>query len=224
MFTGGYSIYESKRTQHPDVYAFPSSIDKAHFAQARTGITEPEDQKNIPHPRFGFYGVVDERFDIELLREVAALRPEWHWVIIGPIVKIDPALLPQADNIHYLGGKDYKVLPAYLSSWDVATMPFAINESTKFISPTKTPEYLAGGKPVVSTPIRDVVRPYGDQGLVHIAATSEEFVVALEKALQQRNDQQWLAETDAFLADISWDHTWKNMVNLMQIALTEKSK
>jgi glycosyltransferase involved in cell wall biosynthesis len=180
--------------------------------------------RKIPHPRFGFYGVVDERFDIELLREIAALRPEWHWVIIGPVVKIDPATLPQAQNIHYLGGKDYKELPTYLSSWDVATMPFAINESTKYISPTKTPEYLAGGKPVVSTPIRDVIRPYGDQQLVHIASTAPEFVTALEKALQQREDQQWLAQTDAFLANISWDHTWQNMVSLIQIALTEKSK
>ena len=224
VFTGGHSIYESKRSQHSDVYAFPSSIDKAHFAQARNGIAEPEDQKNIPHPRFGFYGVVDERFDIGLLREVAALRPDWHWVIIGPVVKIDPAALPKADNIHYLGGKDYKELPKYLSSWDVATMPFAINESTRYISPTKTPEYLAAGKPVVSTPIRDVVRPYGDQALVHIASTAPEFVEALEKALQQRDDQQWLAQTDAFLANISWDHTWQNMVSLMQIALNEKSK
>lgn len=224
VFTGGHSIYESKRTQHPEVYAFPSSIDKAHFAQARTKMAEPEDQKNIPHPRFGFYGVVDERFDIELLREVANLRSDWHWVIIGPVVKIDPALLPQAENIHYLGGKDYKELPAYLSSWDVATMPFAINESTKYISPTKTPEYLAGGKPVVSTPIRDVIRPYGDQKLVHIAATAHEFVAALEKALLQRHDPEWLAQSDAFLANISWDHTWQNMVNLIQIAITEKSK
>jgi UDP-galactopyranose mutase len=224
VFTGGHSIYESKRTQHPEVYAFPSSIDKAHFAQARTNIAEPADQQNIPHPRFGFYGVVDERFDIELLGQVAALRPEWHWVIIGPVVKIDSAVLPQAENIHYLGGKNYKELPVYLSSWDVATMPFAINESTKYISPTKTPEYLAGGKPVVSTPIRDVIRPYGDQNLVHIASTAEEFEVALEKALAQRDDQEWLAKTDAFLANISWDHTWQNMVNLMQIALTEKLK
>ncbi len=224
VFTGGHSIYESKRTQHPAVYAFPSSIDKAHFAQARTGTAEPEDQKNIPHPRFGFYGVVDERFDIELLREVAALRPDWHWVIIGPVVKIDPASLPHAENIHYLGGKDYKELPTYLSSWDVATMPFAINESTKYISPTKTPEYLAGGKPVVSTPIRDVIRPYGDQQLVHIASTAPEFVNALEQALLQRDNPNWLAQVDAFLANISWDHTWQNMVSLMQIALTQKSK
>ena len=89
--------------------------------------------------------------------------------MIGPVVKIDPAILPRAENIHYLGSKSYQELPAYLAGWDLALIPFAINESTRFISPTKTPEYLAAGKPVISTPIRDVVTPYGDENLVHIA-------------------------------------------------------
>lgn len=223
VFTGGHSLYESKKTQHTDVYAFPSSIDKAHFAQARQSLTEPEDQRNIPHPRFGFYGVVDERFDIELLRGIAALRPDWHYVIIGPVVKIDPAVLPKSENIHYLGGKNYKELPVYLSGWDVALLPFALNESTKFISPTKTPEYLAGGKPVVSTSIKDVIRPYKDLELVHIADTPETFVAAIEKALAQRDDAEWLKKTDEYLANISWDITWQNMVGLMQEAVAKKS-
>jgi glycosyltransferase involved in cell wall biosynthesis len=222
VFTGGHSLYESKKEQHPEVYAFPSSIDKAHFAQARQNISDPADQAQIPHPRFGFYGVVDERFDIELLRSIASLRPDWHFVIIGPVVKIEPELLPQAPNINYLGGKNYKELPLYLSGWDVALLLFARNESTKFISPTKTPEYLAAGKPVVSTSIKDVVRPYGEQGLVHIADTPEDFVEAIEKALAQREDMDWLARTDDFLTDISWDTTWQNMVCLMQMSLTEK--
>ena len=223
VFTGGHSLYESKKTQHAAVYAFPSSIDKAHFAQARQTLPEPEDQKNIPHPRFGFYGVVDERFDIELLRGIAAMRPDWHYVIIGPVVKIDPAVLPKAENIHYLGGKSYKELPVYLSGWDVALLPFALNESTKFISPTKTPEYLAGGKPVVSTSIKDVIRPYKDLELVHIADTPETFVAAIEKALAQRDDTEWLKKTDEYLATISWDITWQNMVGLMQTAITKNS-
>lgn len=222
VFTGGQSIYEAKKNQHPEVYAFPSSIDKAHFAQARQALPEPADQANIPHLRFGFYGVVDERFDIELLRGIAALRPDWHFVIIGPVVKIDEAILPKAGNIHYLGGKNYQELPVYLSGWDVALLPFALNESTKYISPTKTPEYLAAGKPVVSTSIKDVVRPYGEKGLVHIADTPEDFVAAIDKALAQRTDAEWQAKTEAFLAGISWDITWQNMVGLMQIALTEK--
>ncbi|MGV3586103.1 MAG: glycosyltransferase family 1 protein [Adhaeribacter sp.] len=222
VFTGGQSIYESKKNQHSDVYAFPSSIDKAHFAQGRENLTQPADQANIPGPRFGFYGVVDERFDIELLRGMAALRPDWHFVIIGPVVKIDPADLPRAENIHYLGGKNYKELPVYLSGWDVALLPFARNESTKYISPTKTPEYLAAGKPVVSTSITDVIRPYGELGLVHIADTAEDFVAAIEKALAQREDTEWKAKTDEFLSGISWDITWQNMVGLMQIAVTDK--
>jgi len=222
VFTGGHSIYDLKKDQHAAVYAFPSSIDKNHFAQARQALTESQDQANIPHPRFGFYGVVDERFDIELLRGMAALRPDWHFVIIGPVVKIEASVLPQAENIHYLGGKNYKELPVYLSGWDVALLPFALNESTKYISPTKTPEYLAGGKPVVSTSIKDVIRPYGELGLVHIADTPETFVAAIEKALAQRDDADWLRRTDEYLADISWDHTWQNMVSLMQLALTEK--
>ena len=220
VFTGGQSLYESKMNQHPEVYAFPSSIDKAHFAQARQQVTEPADQAGIPHPRLGFYGVLDERFDIELLRGISALRPDWHFVMVGPVVKIDPADLPQAENIHYLGGKSYQELPVYLSGWEVALLLFARNESTRFISPTKTPEYLAAGKPVVSTSIRDVVRPYGDAGLVHIADTPQDFVAAIEKALLQNNDQDWLAKTDEFLSGISWDTTWQNMVCLMQIAMS----
>ena len=222
VFTGGQSIYESKKDQHPEVYAFPSSIDKNHFGQARQDLAEPADQANIPHPRLGFYGVVDERFDIELLRGLAALRPDWHFVIIGPVVKIDPADLPRAQNIHYLGGKSYKELPVYLSGWDVALLPFALNESTKYISPTKTPEYLAGGKPVVSTSITDVIRPYGELGLVHIADTPEDFAAAIEKALKQQDDPEWKRKTEEFLSGISWDITWQNMVGLMQLSLAGK--
>ncbi|HET9954038.1 MAG TPA: glycosyltransferase, partial [Polyangiaceae bacterium] len=160
VFTGGQALYESKKHQHRNVHAFPSSVDVAHFAKARVPQTEPADQASIPGPRLGFFGVVDERMDLELLAGVAAAQPDWHLVILGPVVKIDPAELPRAANIHYLGGKDYSQLPSYIAGWDVALLPFARNESTEFISPTKTPEYLAAGKPVVSTTIRDVVRPY----------------------------------------------------------------
>ena len=222
VFTGGHSLYDLKKSQHAALYAFPSSIDKTHFAQARQNLPEPADQASIPQPRFGFYGVVDERFDIELLRGISALRPDWHFVIIGPIVKIEESVLPRAENIHYLGGKNYKELPIYLGGWDVALLPFALNDSTKYISPTKTPEYLAGGKPVVSTSITDVIRPYGELELVHIADTPETFVAAIEKALTQRTDAEWLRKTDEYLADISWDNTWQNMVSLMQMALVEK--
>ena len=222
VFTGGHTLYEAKRAQHPDVHPFPSSIDKNHFGQARGPLAEPADQACIPHPRIGFFGVVDERLDIELLRELAQNHSEWQFVIIGPVVKIDPATLPRPANVHYLGGKDYKELPAYLKGWDVATLLFADNESTKFISPTKTPEYLAAGNPVVSTPIRDVVRPYGDLKLVHIAGNAADFGAAITQALTQRDDADWRQRTDDYLATISWDQTWQRMVDLMQTRLTAK--
>lgn len=223
VFTGGMTLYEAKREQHRDAHAFPSSIDKAHFGQARGELAEPADQAGIGHPRIGFFGVVDERLDIDLLGELAAGHPEWQFVIIGPVVKIDPATLPRLANVHYLGGKDYQELPAYLRGWNVATLLFADNESTKFISPTKTPEYLAAGIPVVSTPIRDVVRPYGELNLVQIAADADAFGRAIEAALAQREDANWRRRTDEYLATISWDQTWQNMVDLMQERLAAKT-
>ena len=211
VFTGGISLYEAKRTEHPNVHAFPSSIDVPHFAQAAAGkMAEPTDQADIPHPRAGFFGVIDERFDIALLASVAEIRPAMQFVILGPVVKIDPAMLPQGSNIHYLGGKTYAELPAYLAGWDVALLPFALNASTRFISPTKTPEYLAAGKPVISTPIRDVVRGYGDAGLVAIAETPETFAAALDKAMLPP-EKGWREAVSARLAQSSWESTWNSM-------------
>jgi glycosyltransferase involved in cell wall biosynthesis len=220
VFTGGLSLYEAKQHQHANVYPFPSSIDSAHFAQARNLLEEPRDQALIPHPRLGFYGVIDERMDLALLDGIAEAKPDWHLVIIGPVVKIDSALLPNHPNIHYLGSKSYQELPSYLAGWDVALLPFACNESTRFISPTKTPEYLAGGKPVVSTSIHDVVRPYGQQQLVHIADTVPEFVAAIEAALEQHQiDENWLQRVDDFLAQTSWDLTWNAMNDLIEAVI-----
>ena len=225
VFTGGQSLYESKVHQHPNVYAFPSSVDVAHFQKARNITQDPADQANIPHPRLGFYGVIDERMDLELLSGIALSRPDWHLVIIGPVAKIDPAVLPRHENIHYLSGKDYKDLPAYLAGWDLAMLPFARNESTRFISPTKTPEYLAAGKPVVSTSIRDVVRPYGQSGMVLIADTVAEFVAAAEKATQEDSKSSVrLRRVDAFLKQISWDRTWADMIHLIESAINVKAQ
>jgi UDP-galactopyranose mutase len=223
VFTGGQSLFEAKRDKHKRVFAFPSSIDVAHFRQARAISAEPEDQKNIPFPRFGFCGVIDERMDIELLGKMADLRPEWQFVMIGPVVKIADEDLPRRANIHYLGGKNYKDLPAYISGWDVALMPFAINDATRFISPTKTPEYLAAGKFVISTPIRDVVRPYYEKNLVEIAQTAEEFVAAGEKLLEAEKTE-WLARVDEFLSRMSWDKTFSEMSRLINDAIAEKPR
>jgi glycosyltransferase involved in cell wall biosynthesis len=174
---------------------------------------------DIPRPRIGFFGVIDERFDIDLLKNMAALKPGWQFVIIGPTVKIDPADLPQASNIHYLGSKSYDELPSYLAGWDVAMIPFARNESTRYISPTKTPEYLAGGVPVVSTSIQDVVTPYGKENLVYIADEPAEFINGIEWALLNKSNPEWLKAVDDFLANISWDVTWLKMMLLIQSKL-----
>lgn len=211
VFTGGMSLYQAKRGKHRNVHAFPSSVDKAHFAKARNAKgAEPESQAHIPHPRIGFYGVVDERMDLELVENVARLRPEYQFIVIGPVVKIDPATLPRLENIHWLDGRSYTELPQYLSEWDAAFMPFALNESTRFISPTKTPEFLAAGLPVVSTAITDVVKPYGKLGLVEISRSAEEMASAID-LMMARPRETWLKEVDAYLATISWDSTWSQM-------------
>jgi len=223
VFTGGQSLYEAKKDKHKSVHAFPSSIDVAHFKQARDITDEPEEQKQIAHPRLGYCGVIDERLNINLLAEVADFRPDWQFVMIGPVVKISDEDLPRRANIHYLGGRNYQELPSYLAGWDVALMPFALNESTRFISPTKTPEYLAAGKPVISTPIRDVVRPYGEMNFVFIASTAEEFVAACDKALEENRTEK-LARVDEFLAQNSWDKTWSKMANLIDDIVKKGTK
>jgi UDP-galactopyranose mutase len=224
IFTGGQSIYESKRSKHSNVHAFPSSIDLPHFAQARMVQSDPPDQAGIPHPRVGFFGVLDERFDSALVSEVALLRPHVHFVFLGPVVKIDPAQLPTAPNIHYLGSKSYAELPRYLAGWEAAILPFAMNDSTRFISPTKTPEYLAAGKRVVSTPIKDVVTGYGMIGLVEIAGAALEFATALDRAISAGHDAEWTRRVERKLAESSWDLTWAAMRAEIDAARDRKSK
>lgn len=223
VFTGGFSLFEAKKQSHPNIHPFPSSIDKAHFQAARSLLPEPSDQACIRGVKLGFYGVIDERFDQELIRDIAEKRPDWDFVLIGPVVKIDPAELPRADNIHYLGPKGYKELPSYLSGWDVALIPFLLNESTRFISPTKTPEYLAAGKPVVSSAISDVVVPYQKLGLVSIGHDADSFISAIEYELGSRGNQAWLADVDRYLSDKSWQHTFASMQRLMLSAGEKKS-
>lgn len=229
VFTGGQSLYEAKRVHHPSVHAFPSSVEAEHFAKARTATPEdePEDQRAIPHPRLGFFGVVDERMDLELLARTADLRTDLQLVVLGPIAKIDPARLPRRPNIHYLGPKDYAELPWYIAGWDVAIMPFALNEATRYISPTKTLEYLAAGKPVVSTAIHDVVRPYGEAGLVRIASGPADLVAAVQSALDEKETSagaQRRASCDAFVAKTSWDRTWRHMNALLEASAARNRK
>jgi glycosyltransferase involved in cell wall biosynthesis len=226
VFTGGSSLYEAKKDRHRNVHCFPSSVERTHFLKARARQIQPGDQEELPRPRLGFYGVIDERFDAELLAKIAEMRPGWSFVMVGPVVKIAPEDLPHGQNIHYLGAKTYAELPAYLSGWDVALMPFAMNESTEFISPTKTPEYLAGGKPVVSTPVKDVVRHYGRLQGVFIAGDPESFVAACEEALELSHNPEsgWLAEADLLLSATSWDTTQARMAGLVAELLGTRRK
>ena len=219
VFTGGPSLFEAKRALRPDIHLFPSGVDAGHFHPARSRQRDPADQARIPRPRLGFYGVLDERLDPALLAAAAAARPDWQFVLVGPLAKLEPEDLPRAANLHLLGSKPYAELPAYLAGWDVALMPFALNEATRFISPTKTPEYLAAGCPVVSTAVPDVLRQYAGCAGVQVAPGTADgtdgFVAACERAMALPR-QAWLPEADALLADRSWDAIWDWMAALIE--------
>jgi UDP-galactopyranose mutase len=215
VFTNSQFLYEAKKQNHHNTHLLPSSVDYDHFSQSRMTLVEPEDQMNIPHPRIGFYGVIDERFDLNLLKKMAELRPEFQFIMVGPIAKVDLTSLPMKANIHYLGKKDYHTLPLYLSGWDCTFIPYALNDSTRFSNPTKTPEFLASGKPVVSTSIPDVIHPYADAKIVYIADHPEHFVECIEKAINESTyDPEWLERVDHFLEGKSWDATFIQMANL----------
>jgi glycosyltransferase involved in cell wall biosynthesis len=213
VFCGGASLYRRMQVRHVSAHCFPSSVDLGHFRSARSGLPDPADQAGLRRPRIGYAGVIDERIDLDLIDRVAAARPGVEIVLVGPLAKIDEADVPDRPNIHRLGMKAYAELPAYLGGWDVGWMPFAQNEATRYISPTKTPEYLAAGLPVVSTPIHDVVDPYGRNGLVAIAETVEDTCAAIDAALGGRTAAQ--DRVDAFLATRSWDRTWSAMAQLI---------
>jgi len=224
VFTGGQSLYQAKKNQHANIHPFPSSIEVEHFAKTRElkALTQAKEDKPLT---LGFYGVIDERFDINLIKEMATARPEWQFNLIGPVVKIDPATLPQNSNIKYLGPKSYQELPEQMTTWDIALIPFMINESTKFISPTKTPEYLAAGLPVISTAIRDVVNPYGIKQLVYIGNNAEDFIAAAEQELAKTTSVKhaWLKKVDSFLSQNSWSKTYQAMLKLTKQVLIDKA-
>ena len=219
VFTGGPSLYEAKKNRHPNAHCFSSSVDAAHFRQALDAAISHPDQAHVAGPRLGFYGVIDERFDTGLVREMAAAHPEWQIVLVGPVVKIDPAELPRAENVHYMGQRGYQELPKFLAGWDVCLLPFAMNESTKFISPTKVLEYMAAEKPSVSTPITDVKVPYGD--VVAIAETPAEYIAACERMLAQSAEENaaMAKRMREVVANTSWDKTAARMHELISNAV-----
>ena len=209
VFTGGIELYEKKSKGHGNVHFFGCAVEYDHFAQAQEAGPIPDDLAAIPGPRVGWFGVVDERVDYDLLRSMAASRPDLSFVMVGPAVKVDPAGFPQAPNLHWLGGRDYKELPLYCRGYDVCMMCFALNEATEFINPTKALEYLATGKPVVSTAVKDVVRQYGDT--VAIAHSPEEFLERIDAALA--GGQQGMVERGIEKAKAA---SWENTVGAMQ--------
>jgi glycosyltransferase involved in cell wall biosynthesis len=219
VFTGGPSLYQSKRDRHANAHCFSSSVDAKHFRQAQDRSISHPDQAHIPHPRLGFYGVIDERLDVELVSKMADAHPEWQIVMVGPVVKIDPATLPKQSNVHYMGQRTYDQLPKFLAGWDVCLLPFAMNDSTKFISPTKVLEYMAAELPAVSTPITDVKVPYGD--VVAVAGTPEEFIAACERqlALNETERQQMAKRMREVVAGTSWDLTASRMHELIESAV-----
>jgi UDP-galactopyranose mutase len=224
VFTGGPSLYRAKQALHDNVHCFPSSVEADHFGRARDAAIDHPDQRDMPHPRLGFFGVIDERFDPVAISLLADAHPEWQVVLVGPVVKIDPAMLPQRKNIHYMGQRSYQELPQFLAGWDVALLPFAMNESTRFISPTKVLEYMAAEKPIVSTPVADVVAPYGH--IVHIGRDSQSFVAACEYALHElptAHDKRVTMMRNVVKAT-SWDATAQKMHELIEAATRRAPK
>ena len=215
VFTGGPSLYEAKKDRHANAHCFSSSVDAKHFRQALDSAISHPDQAHVAGPRLGFYGVIDERFDTDLVRQMAAAHPEWQIVLVGPVVKIDPAELPRADNVHYMGQRNYDELPKFLAGWDLCLLPFAMNDSTKFISPTKVLEYMAAEKLSVSTPITDVKVPYGD--VVAIASTADEYIAACEQMLAAADDEKTrlVERMRDIVANTSWDKTASRMHELI---------
>ena len=211
VFTGGVSLWEAKRHRHANVHAFPSAVDLAHFVQGRYTQPEPRQLARIGTPRFVYSGVIDERINLGLVRRLAETGLG-EVVLVGPVAKIKEAEVPKHRRIHRLGMQPYETLPSLFAHADVGLMPFAMNEATRFISPTKTPEYLAAGLPVVSTPVRDVVRTYGDLPSVLIAHDADAFVAACAAALHTDGPS---AEADRRLVTMSWDRTWDAMERLI---------
>ena len=214
VFTGGRKLYEAKAPLHPCVHFFGCGVDIEHFSKAQSPDTIiPEDLRNLSGPTIGYFGVIDERLDYELIAHLSRSKPKWNIVMVGPVVKVNPEGLPQAPNIHWLGQRDYHVLPNYVKCFDVCMMPFALNEATEYINPTKTLEYMAARKPIVSTAVADVVKNFAP--IVRIAHSHEDFIRQVDTL---RNPED--AELDAGLA-MARNSTWDYIVGEIEKLITD---
>jgi len=218
VFTGGPTLYRQRQHRHPRVFCFPSGVDRAHFASPGQPSAASRSLSQMRRPVIGFYGVIDERMDMDLVAQLADLRPDWNFALVGPLAKIRPEDLPVRSNIRHFGMQSYQALPAILNKFDVAMMPFALNDATRAISPTKTLEFLAGGKPVVSTPIADVVELYS--AATSIAGTPERFVAAIDEILAWSAEDRaaWQHRADTMLATHDWDQIVDEMVTEMGLS------
>ena len=203
VYAGGRSLHRSVVAQgRPDCHLFPSGVEAGHYARSRA-LRTPRTQRVA-----GYVGVIDERLDLQLLADLAASLPEWTIRVVGPVFKIDPATLPVAPNLEYPGMAAYEQLPAVMAGFDVAIMPFALNDATRSISPTKTLEYLAAGLPVVSTRVPDVVADY--QGVVHIADDGAGFAAACAQVVEHRREDR-----DERLRPLQERHEWDDIATRM---------
>jgi len=216
VFAGGRKMAQSKRRFNTNVHFYGCGVDVAHFGKARQATTAvPEDIKHIEGKVLGYFGVVDERLDYDLIGQLADANLDWNVVIIGPTAKVNPADFPQRPNLHWLGGRDYSQLPSYTKRFDVALMPFALNEATEYINPTKALEYMATATPIISTPVPDVVSNFST--VCKISKTSEEFVkfaceqaaqidqVAVERGVKMASENTWdaiVAKMEGHIADV----------------------
>jgi glycosyltransferase involved in cell wall biosynthesis len=225
VFTGGYELGEKKRKQHDNVHTFGCGVEFSHFNKAQDPTTPiPPDIDFMHRPVLGWFGVVDERVDYAMVGEMARMRPDWSFAMVGPVVKVDPNLLPHSPNLFWLGGRDYQQLPNYCAAFDVNMMCFAINAATQYINPTKGLEYMATGKPIVGTHVRDVVKQWSD--IVFLAKGAEEFVAAAQKALDRSNpDRNDRVRKGLELAQqCSWESTVQRMQDLITQAITRKER
>jgi glycosyltransferase involved in cell wall biosynthesis len=217
VFTGGPTLYRQHLHRHPRVFCFPSGVERGHFASPGRPSAASRALAQMRRPVIGFYGVIDERMDMDLVSRVADLRPHWNFVLVGPLAKISPEDLPSRSNIRHFGLQTYEALPAILAQFDIAVMPFARNEATRAISPTKTLEFLAGGKPVVSTPIADVVELYSDA--TSFAETPEQFVAAIDEILawSPEDHAAWQQRANTLLAAHDWNQIVEEMATAMDL-------
>lgn len=219
VFTAGFSLLQSKRRLHPRMYCVPNGVDIRHFSRARAIQDCPADQRDIARPRLGFAGKARNAIDPEVIRGIAECQPEWHIVMLD-----DPVGGLNLPNIHWLGEKRYEDLPCYFSGWDIAIMPFVQDATVRDRNPVSTPEYLAAGLPVVSSPIVDVMQPYGDLGLVRLASHVEDFVGEAEHAMVYGMSLKWRERADRFLRTLSWDEAWSEMNRVMENVLQPREE